>query len=259
MRVVVLTLSRRETASNCLPALAQHPGVEVALVVHARKQFISRSRRLRRDLRKIRQIGLGGAMVGYHMRSWYQGPDQEDLEAVAQRYGIPFASSPRTNADETVELFLRSGAELGLSLGSGLIYPKVFRVPKYGMVNVHAEVLPRFQGAASVVWAIHEGIAETGFTIHEVESGLDTGRILYQERLPIAFEPTLEETVRRNVAEISRRAPPALAEVVGNFQSHRARARVQEGGRTFTTPTLRQFLHIRRQFERMRREASTAS
>lgn len=259
MRVAILTGFRRGSASSCLPALAQHPDVEVALVVYCERQFVSRSRKLRRDLRKIRQIGLGGAVVGYRMRGWYGGTEQEDLEAVARRYDVPFAVSPRTNADETVELFRSSGAELALSLGNGIIYPKVFRVPKYGMLNVHGELLPRFQGAASVIWAIHEGVLESGFTIHEVERGIDTGRILYQERFPMHFEATLEETVRRNTAEIGRRVPEALARVVGDFETHRAAARVQEGGRHYTTPTLRQFLRMRRQFARLREASRRAA
>jgi methionyl-tRNA formyltransferase len=252
IRVVVLTSSRVGAASGCLPALAAQPGVEVALVVHCVAQFVSRRRKLRRDLRKIRQIGLGGAAVGYALRSWYAETPHEDLEQLCQGLGVPFATSPRTNADETVELFRRSGADLGLSLGNGVIFPKVFRVPRYGMLNVHGELLPDFQGAQSIIWPIHEGRRETGFTVHEVDRHVDTGRILYQERFPIVFRDTLRDTVRYNLAEIERRVPPALARVVGDFETYRARATTQQGGRSYTTPTLRQFLHMRAQFRRLR-------
>ena len=166
--------------------------------------------------------------------------------------------SPRTNADETVALFERSGAELGLSLGNGLIYPKVFRVPSHGMLNVHGEVLPAFQGAQSILWPIYEGVAETGFTIHEVDRSIDTGRVFYQERFPIEFRETLGATVKHNVERVARRVPPALARVVGDFESIRAKATVQQGGRSYTTPTLRQFLRMRRNFARLKAEAEAA-
>jgi methionyl-tRNA formyltransferase len=123
------------------------------------------------------------------------------------------------------------------------------------MINVHGEILPRFQGAASVIWAIHEGIPETGFTIHEVEKTIDTGRILYQEKFPLEFADDLETTVQRNIVEIGRRVPSALAKVVADYPRCYAEGSIQEGGTSFTTPTLHQFLHMRRQFERLRSEA----
>lgn len=255
MRVVILTSNRCGIASLCLPALAEHPAIDVAQVVYCERQFLNRWRKVRRDLRKIREVGISGALIGYGMRGWYRGSPADDVERLARRYDIPFDASPLTNARRTVELFRRSEARLGLSLDNGVIFPKVFRTPEYGMLNVHGEVLPRFQGAASVIWAIHEGLPECGFTIHEVERGIDEGRILYQERFPMAFAETLDLTVRKNVAEISRRVPPALARVVGDFHAHRERARVQQGGRSYTTPTLRQFLRIRRQFKRMKEES----
>lgn len=251
-RVVILTSSRFGSASNCLPALVDHPGVEVAMVVHCLAQFVSRRRKLLRDLRKIRRIGIGGTAVGLAIRPWFVGQPTEDLESLCRRLEVPFEVSPRTNADETVELFRRSGADLGLSLANGMIFPKVFRVPPLGMLNVHGEVLPAFQGAQSVIWPIHEGIGETGFTIHEVDRNIDTGRIYYQERFPIEFQPTLRETVAWGLAEIQRRVPPALARVVADVEEYRARATVQTGGRSFTTPTLRQFLQMRSQFRRLR-------
>jgi methionyl-tRNA formyltransferase len=255
VRVVILTGSRQGAASLCLPELVAHPDVEVAMVVHCLSQFVSRWRKVRRDLRKVRQIGPFGALVGLHMRSWFQLEPTEDLEDVCRAHGVPFEVSPRTNADETVALFERAGADLGLSLGNGMIFPKVYRVPRHGMLNVHGEVLPRFQGAASVVWAIHDGVTETGFTVHEVDRKIDTGRILYQERFPIAFRETLPETVRFNCEEITRRVPPALARVVADYESLAASATVQTGGRSYTTPNLRQYVTMHRQFRRLRQAA----
>ena len=252
MRVVVLTALRHGPASTCLPVLASEAGVEVTMVVHCLSHFVNRRRKLRRDLRKIRRVGPLGALIGYQLRSWYQGEPTEDLKVVCERHGISFETSPRTNADETVELFRRSGAELGLSLGNGMIFPKLYRALPRGMINVHGELLPRFQGAASVIWAIHEGVNETGFTIHEVDRTIDAGKILYQERLPIIVKPTFRETVKFNSDEIAGRVPAALARVVGDFETYERSAWVQEGGANYTTPTLRQFLEMHRQFRRLR-------
>jgi len=257
MRIAILTGSRSGTASGCLPVLVGHSDIEVALVIHALGHYKSRRRKLRRDLKKIMRIGPLGALVGLSMRSWFEAEPTDDLKTLASRHGIPFATTPRTNANRTRDLLREANVDLGLSLGNSIIFRKIFEVPRYGMLNMHGEILPDFQGAASVIWPIHEGVAETGFSIHRIDRKIDTGPLLYVERRPIEFRPTLRETVRHNVAETSRRVPGAMAQVVGNFESYLTKARVQPSARSFTTPTFRQFLKMRRQHERLRREAAS--
>lgn len=247
MRVLILTGQRFGPASLCLPRLLAHPGIELAAIVFSEGQRPSRWKKLRRDLKKVLRIGPLGALAGLRMRKWYAFVGAEDLFAVAARHGVPVQRVPRVNCDRTCEVFRESRAELGLSLGNGYIAPSVFRIPPRGMLNVHGEILPDFQGAASVIWSIYEGRAETGFTIHQIDERIDTGPIVYQERLPIVFRETLEQTVRATVAEMNVRVPPALAEVVGDFETYAARARAQAGGRSYTTPTYRQYRRMLKQ------------
>lgn len=69
----------------------------------------------------------------------------------------------------------------------GLILPRsVLAIPKYGCINIHASLLPRWRGAAPIHRAIEAGDAETGVTIMQMEEGLDTGPMLLIQRLPIA-------------------------------------------------------------------------
>jgi methionyl-tRNA formyltransferase len=69
----------------------------------------------------------------------------------------------------------------------GLILPRsVLNIPKYGCINIHASLLPRWRGAAPIHRAIEAGDPETGVTIMQMEEGLDTGPMLTMERLPIA-------------------------------------------------------------------------
>ncbi len=69
----------------------------------------------------------------------------------------------------------------------------------------------------SVNRVIHEGVNETSFTVHEVDRAIDAGKILCQEKLPVAVKSTLRETVKFNSDEIAGRVPAALARVVGDF------------------------------------------
>jgi methionyl-tRNA formyltransferase len=256
VRVVILTGMRNGLASRCLPALAAAPGVEIAGIVFCEAHYRSRREKLRRDLKKMWRIGPFGVLAGLWLRRCYAGEPEPDLFAVAAAHRIPVETTPRTNAPRTAELLAASRAELGLSLGNSYLAKRVYSVPPGGMLNVHGEILPRFQGAASVIWAIHEGVRETGFTIHQIDAGIDTGKIVYQERFPIEFSSSFSSTVSRNVAEIARRIPPALARVVSRYPEYAAAAQAQTGGRSYTTPTLRQFLRMLEQHRRLKLQAN---
>lgn len=255
MRVLILTGQRFGPASLCLPHLVAQPGIKVASIVFSDGQRPSRWKKLRRDLKKVLKIGPLGALAGLRMRRWYAFVGAEDLFAVAARLGIPIQRTPRVNCDRTRELFREVRADLGLSLGNGYIPPSVFQIPPLGMLNVHGEILPDFQGAASVVWSIYEGRTETGFTIHQIDERIDTGPIVYQERFPIEFRETLEQTVRATVAEINRRVPAALARVVGDFEAYRTQARAQAGGCSYTTPTYGQYRRMLKQHRMLSKSA----
>jgi len=259
IRIVILTCFARGAASDFLPHLATHPGIEVAAVVLSENRVLDRSQRIRRRLTKIRRIGVLGALTGLYLRRWNDESRSEDLFEVAGRLGVPVHTTPACNCERTRELFRRAEADLGLALGTVVLRPRLFDIPKHGMVNVHGSILPRFRGGTSVLWEIYEGHPETGFSIHQIDRGIDTGPILAVETFPIEFGATLRETYRRNVAEIRRRVPARLVEVVAGYHEHVARAQRGGEGKSYTTPTFGQFLRMVRQHRRMRRAAGGAS
>lgn len=73
----------------------------------------------------------------------------------------------------------------------GLILPRwTLDLPRFGCINIHASLLPRWRGAAPIHRAIEAGDAESGVTIMQMDAGLDTGPMLTMERLPIAGDDT---------------------------------------------------------------------
>ena len=75
----------------------------------------------------------------------------------------------------------------------GQILPKsILNIPRYGAVNVHASLLPRYRGAAPIAWAILKGENVTGVTTMVMDEGMDTGDILLQTEVPIGHEETCE-------------------------------------------------------------------
>ncbi|MBM2829413.1 MAG: Methionyl-tRNA formyltransferase [Gammaproteobacteria bacterium] len=73
----------------------------------------------------------------------------------------------------------------------GVLLPeKLLNRPRYGCINIHTSLLPRWRGAAPIQRAIQAGDSETGITIMQIDTGLDTGPILAQVKCPIAAEDT---------------------------------------------------------------------
>ncbi|MEA2078078.1 MAG: methionyl-tRNA formyltransferase [Candidatus Marinimicrobia bacterium] len=71
-----------------------------------------------------------------------------------------------------------------------ILPPEIYQLPKYGAVNAHASLLPKYRGAAPIHWAIYHGEKETGVTVFQIDKKIDTGRMILQERIPILEEDT---------------------------------------------------------------------
>ncbi len=90
------------------------------------------------------------------------------------------------------------GADVMAVVVYGLLLPKaVLDTPRFGCLNVHPSLLPRWRGAAPILRAIEAGDSETGVTIMQLDEGWDTGDILSQVRCPIDKEDTCESLTRQ--------------------------------------------------------------
>ncbi|MGF1546397.1 MAG: methionyl-tRNA formyltransferase [Thiotrichales bacterium] len=115
------------------------------------------------------------------------------VKRVALAHGLPVLQ-PATLRDTSVQGELRALApDLMIVAAYGLILPEaVLNIPRFGCINIHASLLPRWRGAAPIQRAILAGDTETGITIMQMAKGLDTGAILLREVTPIAPEETAE-------------------------------------------------------------------
>ena len=178
------------------------------------------------------------ALNGVRIRRLFRDPGIEDIAAGLLRYGVRLLETDFINCERTRELFREARADLGLSLGSGFIGRSIFSIPRFGMINIHSEILPRFQGAQSIIWPIHDGVNETGFTIHQIDDHIDTGGILYQRAFPLEFCRRLEETVRVNRRRVAELVPAAMVQVCENYEVLRSAIQPQDRGLSYTTPSL---------------------
>lgn len=92
---------------------------------------------------------------------------------------------------QNIEELEKYDADVIVVAAFGQILPKeVLDMPKYGCINVHASLLPKYRGASPIQWAILNGDDETGVTTMQMGVGLDDGDILLQKKVPISSEDT---------------------------------------------------------------------
>ena len=110
----------------------------------------------------------------------------------------------------------------------GLILPQVvLDTPKYGCLNIHGSLLPRWRGAAPIQRAIATGDAETGVTIMKMAAGLDTGDMMYKTYCPIEATDT-SATLHDKLALQGAEAIVAVLETEQKLQHYLAEREVQD-------------------------------
>jgi len=255
MRVALLTGVPFGGSGAAIPAIAAAPGVELVCVILARSAPQPRSDRLARLARKIRRVGPLGALNGLRLRGWFHHHGGRDVRATAAEHHIPLVEVETVNSRSAVDALEEHGVELGVSIGNGYIRASTFQAPRYGIINYHGELLPEYPGGQSIIWPIHFGRSRTGFTIHRIDKGIDTGAILLRREFDIAFRPSLRETVEATGALIHPHMPGAIAEVLSHWSAVAAAARTNAPAQSFTTPTILQFARMVRNNRRLYRQS----
>lgn len=123
------------------------------------------------------------------------------VKEVAERHQIPVLQPDRPVGDVFLQALRHWHPELGVVVAYGhVLRADLLALPQRGMLNVHASLLPRLRGPAPINWAILQGDAETGITIMQMETGLDSGPILRQTATPIGVNETAGELRARLAA-----------------------------------------------------------
>ena len=221
------------------------------------RSVAARRRLLLRRARKALRIGIVGTLNGLRMRDWYGEElaarlNAPDVEQAANEARVPVYRIQRFGDSRALDIMQELELDVAVSMGNGYIPASFYQVPRFGMINIHHEWLPEYRGAQTALWQIHDGSTLTGYTIHELSREIDGGRILYRERVPITFCETLRETVVETSARVQRCSLDGLAEVLSNFESYRDQSILNDGRRTFTTPSSLALLRILRNHRRLK-------
>jgi methionyl-tRNA formyltransferase len=111
------------------------------------------------------------------------------VKQAALRLGLGLYQPERVRRPEVVELLRAMDAAVMVVAGYGQIIPQsIIDLPRHGIINVHASLLPKYRGAAPVQWAVANGDRATGVTTMRINAGLDTGDMLLKYETAIGEE-----------------------------------------------------------------------
>jgi peptidoglycan/xylan/chitin deacetylase (PgdA/CDA1 family) len=237
---IVFTGQADVEASPWWPVVLGTPGLEAVLVY--RQLPRARAGAARRFVRNVRKHGL--LWIPYRLGYGVL----EVLRTMARRSGPLPVASPcpvrveriETDALARPESLSRVAAwrpDLGVSLGAPILKPEVFALPARGTINLHQGKVPDFRGAPPAFWELLTGASEVGATVHWVDAGLDTGRVITAATAPLYRHDSLR-TAQARAAELGR---IVLADALARVAAGPAEGTPQPpGGRTFRIPLLKQ-------------------
>lgn len=141
------------------------------------------------------------------------------VKMTAVQHGLPVFQPARLRDPEVKETLTRWAPELGVVAAYGKILPEsVLNLPRFGMINVHASLLPRYRGAAPVQRAVIDGMPETGVTIMRMVLDLDAGGMFAKVTRPIGSDET-SDIVERDLAHLGA---SLLLDVIDDLAAGRA-------------------------------------
>ena len=149
-------------------------------------------------------------------------PRVPSLQQMSREFSVPMVGARNVNAPAAVRVCGDWQPDLIISVYlNQRVGTRLIRMAQIGVINVHPAYLPRSRGLFPYFWALANGDAETGVTVHWVDARFDTGAILVQEKLPITSDDTVislaqksaemgAELLVRAVRLIERGDPPHM-------------------------------------------------
>jgi methionyl-tRNA formyltransferase len=120
------------------------------------------------------------------------------VKEVALKHGLAVYQPSKLKTDDTRNFISQYHPDAIVIVAYGHIVPQwMIDLPRYGCINLHASILPRYRGAAPIAWAIIRGEKETGVTTMKIDAGMDTGDKLLERREAIRDDDTTETLSER--------------------------------------------------------------
>jgi methionyl-tRNA formyltransferase len=152
------------------------------------------------------------------------------VKILAAQQQLPVLQPERARGEAFIDQLAPLGPDLIVVAAYGQILPKrILEMPRFGCLNVHASLLPKYRGAAPIQWAILNDETETGVTIMKMDEGLDTGDILTQRATPITADDNAQ-TLHNRLASLGAEL---LIETIPNCVAGKTLPRPQPEGSSY--------------------------
>ena len=146
--------------------------------------------------------------LGYNVVGVFSQPDKPKgrgyrlapppVKEVALAAGIPVFQPEKMRDGTALAMLKELAPELIIVVAYGKILPKdILELPKYGCINIHGSLLPKYRGAAPIQWSVIHGDKVTGVTSMKLDEGMDTGNMLLKIETPILPDETAGELFDR--------------------------------------------------------------
>lgn len=208
------------------------------------------------------------ALKAVAIRAWWKllqklGPigaalDRRSLEREAGRLGIPVIRFEKANDPEFLAKLRALEPDIIFNQSELLLKDEILALPRRGVVNRHGSWLPKYRGRVGSFWAHAAGEPEIGITVHFVDSGIDSGPIIAQERFPSDPRWSYGRVMQRLWAEspgvvlrgLARLEEPGFAATENKWK--------EEGNPARKFPTLDDVVEYRRRLDERRRNRAGA-
>jgi folate-dependent phosphoribosylglycinamide formyltransferase PurN/peptidoglycan/xylan/chitin deacetylase (PgdA/CDA1 family) len=256
-RVAFLIGEDNAATRESIEAVCSAPGVTPAgiLLDTHRPPFQARFRNLRRNLGREGPLypfrRFAAALLGWLERravTVFIDPAQADqllreafparawtVTELARQHGMEVHRVGNLNQPPAAAALAALNADLAVVLGTRILKPAIFTVPRLGSLNLHKGSLPQYRGMPPGFWELFHGETTAGATAHFVNAGLDTGDIVAEERIPISPLET-PDTLRVKLNWLGSRvvAQAVAAIAAGDYER---RPQPAPSGRPHTRPT----------------------
>lgn len=160
-----------------------------------------------------------------------------DVKSAATSFGLPVFTPVSLKDENFIEHMRNLRADIFVVVAFRILPKKLFSIPPHGSINLHGSLLPKYRGAAPINWAIINGETETGLTTFFLKKKIDTGNVIYQEKIEIGPEETFSELYDR----MSEMAGPVLEKTLDLIETGEVNTITQDENLATPAPKITPF------------------
>ena len=133
----------------------------------------------------------------------------------AEQFGLPVLTPESLKSEEFYQELKKIAPDLIVIVAFRILPERIFSLPKFGSINIHGSILPKYRGAAPIQWALINGEKETGLSSFLLKSKVDTGDIILQQKTNIDDKENFDSLYNR----LSQMAGPFLLDSIKKIES----------------------------------------